>query len=200
MHRVMSQFLKPDAPVIFMQHGLLASSDGWTANGPKESPAFKFANAGYDVWLGNNRGNYHSRRHETLDPKKDESEFFTYSFVELGKYDLPAQIDEVRKLTGVEKVTYMGHSQGTTQMFYALGTNEAWLDERVNLFIALAPIIRLGHTTNAGLKKVSKYRWSIGRSLKSMHIYEVAGKEYRDKKYKFCKGYRRGKLCDYLNK
>lgn len=90
MHRVVSKYLKKDAPVIIMQHGLLASSDGWTANGPKESPAFKFANAGYDVWLGNNRGNYHSRKHVTLDPKEDEEEFFTYSFVELGKYDLPA--------------------------------------------------------------------------------------------------------------
>lgn len=82
--------MKKDAPVILMQHGILSSSDAWTANGSKESPAFKFANAGYDVWLGNNRGNYYSRKHVALDPKKDEEEFYTYSFIELGKHDLPA--------------------------------------------------------------------------------------------------------------
>jgi len=37
------------------------------------------ANAGYDIWLGNNRGNKHSRHHQTLNPDKDKSFWnFTY--------------------------------------------------------------------------------------------------------------------------
>jgi pimeloyl-ACP methyl ester carboxylesterase len=68
---------------------------------------------GYDVWLGNNRGTTYSREHKYLNPDKDEA-FWKYSFPELGDFDAPAQIDFVREKTGIEKVTYIGHSQGTT--------------------------------------------------------------------------------------
>lgn len=38
----------------------------------------------------------------------------------MGDYDLPALIDFTRKMTGVKKVSYVSHSLGTTEMFYAL--------------------------------------------------------------------------------
>jgi gastric triacylglycerol lipase len=59
--------LKP----IFLQHGLLDSSDTWIINDEDKAPAFILANAGYDIWLGNSRGNKHSRKHVKYDPDKD---------------------------------------------------------------------------------------------------------------------------------
>ena len=54
------------------------------------------ADAGYDVYLGNNRGNSYSRGHVHLDPSRDAKKYFDFSFAELGLHDVPAQLDKVR--------------------------------------------------------------------------------------------------------
>ena len=109
--RVMNDQVKAGTkqPVVFMQHGLISLADTWIYNTPDVAPAFTLARAGYDVWLGNNRGNVYSRTHTSLVPDQN-SAYFDYSFQKLGQYDLPAQVDMVRQQTGVDKVTYMGHS------------------------------------------------------------------------------------------
>ena len=78
-----------------LQHGLFSDADMWVIHG-EGSLAYVLANAGYDVWLGNNRGNKYSRANTKLDPSKDKATFFDYSFFELGKYDAPSQIDFIR--------------------------------------------------------------------------------------------------------
>ena len=104
--------------------------------------AFQLVEAGFDVWLGNNRGNIYSRGHVE---KTVEGDYFNYSFWELGKYDLPAMIDRIRDQTDFDHVSYIGHSQGTTQMFSALAENHGQLQQKIKAFIAMAPVIRLDH-------------------------------------------------------
>ena len=67
------------------QHGLMDSAAGLCCNGGK-SIAFALADAGFDVWMNNNRGTTYSCKHATLDPDKDD-EYWDYSFQEMGKYD-----------------------------------------------------------------------------------------------------------------
>lgn len=98
-----------------------------------KSPAFVLADKGYDVWLGNTRGNKYSRKHVHLDPDWDDS-FWYYSFQDMGEHDVPANIDYIRKYTGAKKVAIGGHSQGTSQVFYALATNTDYMRDNISIF------------------------------------------------------------------
>jgi lysosomal acid lipase/cholesteryl ester hydrolase len=55
-------------------------------------------------------------------------------------------IDYVLKKTGKKTLTYMGHSHGTTVMFYALTKNFKEIRSKVNLFLAFAPVTNISTT------------------------------------------------------
>jgi pimeloyl-ACP methyl ester carboxylesterase len=124
------------------------SSDAFVMNYESKSLAFLLANKGYDVWLGNSRGNKYSRNHKTLDPEKDKNKFWEFSFHEMGKYDLPAMIKFIQEKTKstkneIKKITYVGHSQGTSQLFAGLTLLPEFFENSLNGFIALGPVTSL---------------------------------------------------------
>ena len=73
------------------------------------------ADSGYDVWMGNVRGNTYSRNHTTTSPKSPK--FWDFSFDEMAAGDLPAMVNYVTETTGRSKIFYIGHSQGTEMGF-----------------------------------------------------------------------------------
>ena len=64
------------------------------------NPAMIAADAGYDVWLGNMRGNMHSNKHMFLDKDQDQEAFFDFDIETVSSLDVPTMINYVRKETG----------------------------------------------------------------------------------------------------
>lgn len=91
---------------MLLQHGLLECSASWVNNGAAESLGFILADAGYDVWLGNSRGNTFSRRHVSLDPESPS--FWAFSWDDMAQHDVPAMIDYILGHTGADKLAYVG--------------------------------------------------------------------------------------------
>jgi len=138
--------------VVLCQHGLNDNANGWVMNEPTESLAFVLADNGYEVWLGNNRGNGYSMKNTKY--TTDQAEFWDFSFDQMASSDLPTQINFVLKKTGVQQVSYIGHSEGTIQAF--AGLLEPAVARKVNLFIALAPVAYVHHI-RAGLFRVLSF-------------------------------------------
>lgn len=129
----------PDTPrpVVYLHHGLLMNSESWVANiNPSKCLPFVLADLGYDVWLGNNRGNKYSKKHVSY--HSSSAIFWNFSMDDFALYDIPDTIEYILYIVSQSSLVYIGFSQGSAQAFASLSVNPA-LNKKVNLFIALAP-------------------------------------------------------------
>ncbi|NXM57298.1 LIPM Lipase, partial [Illadopsis cleaveri] len=129
------------APVLIV-HGFCLEGGDWVDNFPDSSLAFILADAGYDVWIGNNRGNSWSRQHHNLSIGSEE--FWDFSFHEMAMYDLPAMVGFILRQTEQERLFYVGHAQGSSLGFIAFSSLPR-LAEKIKLFFALAPVYTFHH-------------------------------------------------------
>lgn len=124
-------------PVIYLHHGLLMNSEIWVANvDPRCSLPFVLADMGYDVWLGNNRGNKYSKKHVNHNPNSHA--FWNFSMDDFALYDIPDTINYILYIVSQKDLVYIGFSQGSAQAFATLSINPE-LNKKIRLFIALAP-------------------------------------------------------------
>lgn len=124
-------------PVVYLHHGLLMNSEVWVVNtDAKKSIAFALVDLGYDVWLGNNRGNKYSRKHMTHNI--ESRAFWDFCLDDFALFDIPDSIDYILEVTKQESLSYIGFSQGSAQAFASLAIRPP-LNDKVNLFVAVAP-------------------------------------------------------------
>ncbi|KAI0894096.1 alpha/beta-hydrolase [Annulohypoxylon nitens] len=123
--------------VVYLHHGLLMNSEVWVClTDAQRSLPFVLVERGFDVWLGNNRGNKYSKKSAKYSPTS--TEFWNFSIDEFAFYDIPDSINYVLETTKQTSLSYIGFSQGTAQAFASLAIHPK-LNEQVNVFIALAP-------------------------------------------------------------
>ncbi|KRT85849.1 hydrolase, partial [Oryctes borbonicus] len=156
-------------PVVFLQHGILASSGDWVITGRKKGLAYILAEEGYDVWMGNVRGNRYSRRHIYMNPKNPE--FWEFSWHEMGVYDLPTMIDYVLEKTNQRKLSYIGHSQGTT-IFFVMCSELPQYNGKITAQFSLAPIAYVENMKSPLLRFLSYFKGPFGELLKLIGLHE----------------------------
>ncbi|CAH1179216.1 unnamed protein product [Phaedon cochleariae] len=126
----------PNRYPVLMQHGLFGCGENfiWL----NQSIGYMLADHGYDVWVMNVRGSWHSVKHKTLDPDKDDA-YWRFTWHEMGIYDIPATIDYILKNTGAQNISFIGHSQGTTTIF-VMGAVRPEYNEKINGLVAMGPM------------------------------------------------------------
>lgn len=145
-------------PKVLLQHGLLGTSDIWILSGTDNSLPFLLADQGYDVWLGNSRGNLYGRNHTHL-TYQTNGKFWRFSWHEIGYYDLASIIDYMLKNETnpqCQSLHYIGHSQGSTAMTVLLSLRPEY-QERLRMIHFLAPAIFLDNTEDQLLQSLSPY-------------------------------------------
>lgn len=159
-------------PIIFLMHGLLSSSADWVLKGPGCALAYLLAEEGFDVWMGNARGNYYSRKHVRLNPDAILStSFWQFSWDEIGNIDLPTMIDFALARSGRDRLHYIGHSQGTTSFFVMTSLRPEYNQKIISMH-AFAPVAYMAHNESALLRILSHFSGNLESALTMLGIGE----------------------------
>ena len=154
-------------------HGVADSADCWVVNSKEKAPALVAASEGYDVWLGNFRGNKYSRANRNLDPDEQEKQFWDFSFTEMSDQDVVSMVDYIKTTTRYTKVGYIGHSMATTAMFYLGASQPDYYQQSISVFIALGPVTRPTHIKEGLLHVLVEELDRVSYVLDSLSIYEM---------------------------
>jgi len=128
---------------VLLQHGLLDDGFTWLVPSWKNTLVKKLTDDGFEVWIMNSRGTRYSHEHEKMSSKSKK--YWKFSFHEMGMYDQPANVDYIKKVSGAKKIhAYVGHSQGTTQMFAKLSMDPSF-HKNFDMFVGLAPAAYAGN-------------------------------------------------------
>ncbi|KAJ6646747.1 Lipase 3 [Pseudolycoriella hygida] len=176
MHRIPGSPLNPTKPgktVAYLQHGVLDSSAAWVLMG-KQALGYMLADLGYDVWLGNVRGNRYSRQHIRNDPdggRGNRRSFWDFSWHEIGMVDIPDMIDYISSRTGQQRMHYVGHSQGTTTFFVMCAERPAYNDRIISAHM-LAPIAFMGNLRSPFVRSAAFFLNTLDMATAFLGIFE----------------------------
>ena len=148
VHRTASQS-------VLIMPGLGMSADSWfPAPEHGEPMPIQLYESGYDVWLGNNRGTFHSITHTHHHHEHDAEAYWNWSFAEMGMHDVPAMLKQIKytinqqvedpHILHTDKIIYIGYDQGATQILYGLSyLEDSFYKDYLRGAILLAPCTKM---------------------------------------------------------
>ncbi|XP_077492651.1 lipase lipl-1-like isoform X2 [Amblyomma americanum] len=83
-------------------------------------------------------------RSSHLELKQDDDRYWQWSFDEIGRWDIPAFIDLVLNVTGVDKLPLLVYSQGFTSSLVLLSTRPEYND-KVDILLGYGPVANISH-------------------------------------------------------
>jgi pimeloyl-ACP methyl ester carboxylesterase len=157
----------PNGKVVFLQHGLFDTAWCFFQLGDNSIP-FLLLKEGFDIWLGNVRGNVFTS-HVTKDKNKLNGDFYDYTIDDFVQIDLPTMINFIKSKIGNKKISYIGHSQGTTMFVMLNMHNPSYAQKNFDKFIALATVPNIAYTHFAPIEILDK----IAGILKAVNIFNT---------------------------
>ena len=89
---------------------------------------------------------------------------YSYSFHEIGIYDLPAVINHISEVNKNDKIIYVGHSMGTT-VSYVLASEKPEISSKIKAIFSVSPIAFLSNTKFLALQIASRFKGIIKVAL-----------------------------------
>lgn len=121
----------------------------------------------------------------------------------MGVYDTPANIDYILNLTGYDKISYVGHSEGTSQIMSGGSLIPEYYNEKMKVAFFLAPPAAMSHNSVPLFELLAKpvNRKLIMDTADLIHLWDLLPYDFLNTgvAYLFCNLFD-GKLCNlFLN-
>ncbi|CAH0554394.1 unnamed protein product [Brassicogethes aeneus] len=120
--------------VIVLLHPITTDGIVFLLEGPT-SPAIRFHNEGYDVWIPNHRGTPYSQKHINDDIRN----YWNFGFHEIGIYDYSAIIQFIGEKTGRNDLVVIGHSMSSTSSLVYASLKPKEAEKYVKVFVLMSP-------------------------------------------------------------
>lgn len=92
---------------------------------------------------------------------------------DMARHDVPTLVDHILEVTGKKTLTYIGHSEGTTQFFLGASLMPDYYTEKINLFMALAPVASTANIPTKYLRESAHFIKEIELALMQLELYNL---------------------------
>ncbi|XP_050539571.1 lipase 3-like isoform X2 [Daktulosphaira vitifoliae] len=164
-------------PPFLLLHALMGASDQWFLRDRQHDLPSILVNSGYDVWLGDFRGNIYSRKHESLNVSS--AEYWKFSIDEWIYYDLPAMIDYVCKESGYDKIYIVTYSLSSAVFFSTVALRPEY-NEKVIVSYHLAPFVAFSNVKSVLLRLGIQFGPQYLTVARGLNIHELFPRNERE--------------------